>query len=381
MIKRVAVVTESFLPQINGVTNSVLRVLETLKQQSMEAIVIAPNSDVDKYLGFKVITTPALPIFQFPVALPSPSISRILNDFNPEVIHVAAPFLLGLQAISWGQRNAVPTVAVYQTDVTGYLERYGLSLAKPLMERITASIHQGATLNLAPTKQSADYLRAIGVENTDVWGRGVEVELFHPLQKLDPETHELRGQLAGDQILVGFIGRLAPEKQVDRMRELFGLPNVSFVVVGEGPERGRLEQLFQGAPVTFTGTLTGQELARAYAALDIFVHFGTEETFGQTIQEAQASGLPVVAPNSGGPIELIAHGKTGFLVDHRVAGSYREVVMRLIENGSLRDEIGANAREAVANRSWRANNRKLLEHYEVSSLKVRDRLAKKLELA
>jgi hypothetical protein len=101
---RVAIVTESFLPQVNGVTNSVLRVLETLKQTEAEAIVIAPTSETQKHLGFDVFTTTSIPLLQFPVALPSPGIARLLEDFRPDVIHVAAPFLLGAQAISWGQK-------------------------------------------------------------------------------------------------------------------------------------------------------------------------------------------------------------------------------------------------------------------------------------
>jgi phosphatidylinositol alpha 1,6-mannosyltransferase len=381
VIKRVAVVTESFLPQINGVTNSVLRVLETFKQQSMEAIVIAPTSGTDKYLGYRVHTTPALPIFQFPVALPSPSVSRILDDFRPDVIHVAAPFLLGQQAIAWGQRNAVPTVAIYQTDVTGYLERYGLNGAKPIMERITAAIHSNATLTLAPTPQTATYLRQIGVERVELWGRGVDLDLFNPIQKLEPETHDFRKSVAGDARLVGFVGRLAAEKQVHRMRELFGLHNTRFLVVGDGPERAKLEQDFSSYPVTFTGALQGQELARAYAAMDVFVHFGTEETFGQTIQEAQATGLAVVAPNSGGPVHLIEHDETGKLVDPTLPHGYLQAVSDLFEAPSLLEKLQLKARAAVSNRSWRENNKKLLSYYVAAQTSSRARLAGQLELA
>ena len=109
---RVAIVTESFLPKVNGVTNSVLRVLETIRQNELEAIVIAPTSESEKHLGFNVYTANSISVLQFPVAMPGPSISKVLEDFAPDVIHVAAPFLLGAQAISWGQRNYVPTVAV-----------------------------------------------------------------------------------------------------------------------------------------------------------------------------------------------------------------------------------------------------------------------------
>ena len=382
MLKRVAIVTESFLPQINGVTNSVVRVLETLKQHEIEAIVIAPTSASERHLGFKVHTTVALPLMQFPVAVPSPSITRLLDEFAPDVIHVAAPFMLGAQAIAWGQRNQVPTVAIYQTDVAGYLERYNLAFARPIMEKLVAAIHQGATLNLAPTQESADYLRSIGGGETKVWGRGVDLDLFTPENVDDVETQIIRSRIAPlGQKVVGFVGRLAAEKQVHRMAELFGLKGVSFVVVGDGPERAKLEAQFAGYPVTFTGALSGLELARTYAAMDIFVHFGTEETFGQTIQEAQATGLPVVAPNVGGPRHLISHGKTGFLVDPGTSHAYRQQVSTLLANDALRSDISVMAVQSVAGRSWSANNAKLLQYYQDAMANAGKLRVEQIELA
>jgi len=365
MLKRVAIVTESFLPQINGVTNSVVRVLETLKQNEIEAMVIAPSSQSPKHLGFDVHTTAAISVLQFPVAMPGPGISKLLEDFAPDVIHVAAPFMIGAQAIAWGQKNNVPTVAIYQTDVAGYLERYNLAFAKPILEKIVGGIHAGATLNLAPTKETAEYLRQIGGGKVEVWGRGVDLDLFSPKNVGDAETQIIRSRIAPPHHrVIGGVGRLAAEKQVNRMIELMDLPDTSFVIVGDGPERAKLEELFRGKPVLFTGALSGLELARTYAAMDIFVHFGTEETFGQTIQEAQATGLAVVAPNMGGPRHLIEHKKSGMLADPFVPNGYRNLVAQLLASKGLRQEIALGAARSVEGRSWAANNAKLLQYYQ-----------------
>lgn len=379
---RVAIVTESFLPKVNGVTNSVLRVLETIKQNEFEAIVIAPTSPTEKHLGFDVYTANTISLMQFPVAMPGPSISKVLEDFRPDVIHVAAPFLLGAQAISWGQRNYVPTVAIYQTDVAGYLERYNLAFAKPAMEKVLVSIHQSATLNLAPTKIAADYLKSLGLGGVRIWGRGVDLDLFNPqnANHEDSIAFKMRQAPNGEK-LVGFVGRLAAEKQVGRMAELFGLAGVRFVVIGDGPERQRLEAAFAGQPVSFTGTVTGLELARAYAALDIFVHFGTEETFGQTIQEAQASGVPVIAPNVGGPSQLIESGKTGLLVNPDRSLAYREAVSYLLADDRALGEISELAVQSVQGRSWASNNAKLIQYYQEASLRLRSSRAEQIELA
>jgi phosphatidylinositol alpha 1,6-mannosyltransferase len=378
MALRVAIVTESFLPQINGVTNSVIRVLETLKQREHEAIVIAPTSPSPKFLGFDVVQVPNLPLLQFAVGVPAPAVSRALEAFRPDVIHVAAPFLLGAQAIGWGQRNNVPTVAIYQTDVAGYLERYNLAFAKGVMERLVVAIHQNASLNLAPTSQSAQYLRGIGVPRVETWGRGVDLDLFSPRNKASEESLRLRREVSPtDRPIIGFVGRLANEKQVERMVELFGL-DADFLVVGDGPERARLEALF-GQRARFTGSLSGLELANAYAAMDLFVHYGEEETFGQTIQEAKATGLCVIAPAVGGPINLIEHGVSGYLVPK--GQSFVPQVQTLLSNPQLRSAISTQAQLSVQGKSWETNNAKLLGYYAQATKSIKPEGLESIELA
>lgn len=370
MVQRIAIVTESFLPQINGVTNSVIRVLESIKQNEQDAIVIAPNAETPLHLGFPVVGCGSIPVMNFPVGIPGKEMEAALTEFRPDVVHVAAPFMLGTQAIMWGKENSVPTVAVYQTDVAGYLARYKLAFAKPAMERALFAIHENATLNLAPTELSANYLRSLGLDFVRVWGRGVDTDLYNPGRKLSNEAIAIRKKLAPNgELIVGFVGRLAAEKQVHRMSELFGIEGVRFVVVGDGPERKRLEKQFGQSPVTFTGILRGLELANTYAAMDVFVHFGTEETFGQTIQEAQASGLAVIAPNSGGPSQIMNHGADGILVDPTDASGYRLALGNLMSTPGAITAFGKRAANSVQGRSWKSNNEKLFDYYlEASSI-------------
>jgi phosphatidylinositol alpha 1,6-mannosyltransferase len=374
---RVAIVTESFLPSTNGVTNSVLRILDTFKQRDFEALVIAPTRTGEKHNGYPVHQTVSFPLLQFPVAVPGPSIQRELDDFRPDVIHVAAPFMIGAQAIAWGSKNNIPVVAVYQTDLSGYIERYGLSFARPVVDRMMASIHEKADVNLAPTPEAAEYLTLIGVQNVGIWGRGVDLDLFNPAHKTSEEVTELRKKIApnGERI-IGFVGRLAAEKQVHRMSELLSLENTKFVIVGDGPERTRLEAQFAGHGVYFAGRQTALDLAYHYAALDMFVHFGTEETFGQTIQEAQASGLPVVAPNVGGPRFLIEHGVSGFLANPEGQGGYQRLVSKLLEDGKLQEKMAHEARKAVTNKSWETNNARLIEFYQQAIEQVATKAAR-----
>jgi phosphatidylinositol alpha 1,6-mannosyltransferase len=173
------------------------------------------------------------------------------------------------------------------------------------------------------------------------------------------------------------VGRLAPEKQVSRIREVCGIPGTQVVIVGDGPNRRELEVAFRDHNVVFAGRLTGEELADAYAAMDIFVHCGTEETFGQTIQEAQAAGVAVVAPNRGGPRHLIRDSHTGYLVDSSRWGAFREKVLHLLEHPEERNRMSRNAREAVKGKTWQKNNEELLAYYSQArdTMQTREPLA------
>ncbi|MEN9751214.1 MAG: hypothetical protein RLZZ600_261 [Actinomycetota bacterium] len=361
---RVAIVTESFLPSVNGVTNSVIKILESLKAEGHEAIIIAPTSPVDEYLGFPIIKTTNFRFKSFPVALPLINMTSIIRSFKPDVVHVASPFLLGRQALAVSRRLSIPCVAVYQTDIAGYTSRYGLGLLAAAGRRVVKDIHQLADITLAPTNETARYLREIGVTRVAVWGRGVDTSLYYPQRRTSTATHKLRDRIAPNhELVVGFVGRIAPEKQVARFSEMFGLKNAVFLIVGDGPQRQSLESEFAGHPVTFTGELHGEELATAYAAMDVFVHCGEEETFGQTIQEALASGVPVVAPASGGPKALINSGENGFLVDPREPRAYRKAVKKILKHADVRHEMRVNARASVVGKSWKSNNAKLFKHY------------------
>lgn len=362
---RVALVTESFLPSLNGVTNSVVRVVETLKAQGHEVLIVAPTSEAPEHEGFPVVTSPFVPLGGFPVAIPTPAITQTLDRFAPDLIHAAAPFWLGGQSIAYAAKKGIPSVAIYQTDVAGYMERYGLEFAGPLLEAITAAIHRPATISLAPTQDGKDFLQKIGIDNVELWGRGVDAELFHPERRTSASVRELRERFApGGERIIGYVGRLAPEKQVARLMEVCGIPNTRLVIVGDGPDRLELEDRFAGYPVTFTGRLSGGALADAYAAMDVFVHCGTEETFGQTIQEAHASGLPVIAPTKGGQRHLIREGVDGYLVDHTQWGAFREKAWTLTQDDFHRHEMSQNARRTVAGKTWEKNNETLLRYYE-----------------
>ncbi|GGD30022.1 glycosyltransferase family 4 protein [Nocardioides daphniae] len=359
---RVVIVTESFFPQVNGVTNSVRHVVDRLLATGHQPLVIAPGPGPSAYRNVPVVRvrSMALPRYaSFPVGLPDPVVERTMAEFRPDVVHLASPIALGAIGLKAAQRLGIPTVAIYQTDISGFAKQYGLR-AEPAISRWVGRIHRRADRTLAPSTVSMDQLRGMGVGDLHRWGRGVDLDLFSPARRCD-DLREKWTRGDRNQVVIGYVGRLAAEKQVRRLAALGDLPGTRLVVVGDGPERALLGRALPGA--RFTGMLGGEDLARAFASLDVFVHTGEAETFCQTVQEAQASGVPVVAPAAGGPLDLVDHGRTGLLYTPGSGASLRRSVERLTDDAELRSRLGSAGCDAVSRRSWADVVDELVQHY------------------
>lgn len=273
---RIAIVAESFLPNINGVCNSVLRVLEHLRRTGHEALVIAPDNPrgepaADRiHDGIRIHRVPSrmLPaVTSLPLGVPRPELLRVLRGFDPHVIHLASPALLGYGGVLAARRLGIPTVAVYRTDIAGFAESYGLRLAAPAAWAWLRHLHSLADRTLAPSTAAIEALRAKGVPRVHHWARGVDFTGFAPSVR----DEELRKQWSPDgHPVIGFVGRLAPEKHVERLAVLAQRRDLQLVIVGDGVDRPKLQQLLPSA--VFTGALHGPHLAAAYASMDVFVH-------------------------------------------------------------------------------------------------------------
>jgi len=366
---RILVVTESFLPTVNGVTNSVCKALEHFRLRGHEAMVVVPSAgSPSHYAGYPVVEVPAVGYRQFQVGLPSPGLGAIIADFSPDVLHVASPFLLGAQAIGIGHGLGIPTVAIFQTDVAGYARSNGLGAATKVAWKIIKQVHRKADLTLVPSTASMNDLEKAGIPRLARWGRGVDLTTYHPRNRAMDAAADLRRTLAPNgETVVGYVGRIAPEKQLERLAALRGVPGVHIALVGDGPATPAVKTALRGMPVTWLGVLRGTELATAYAAFDVFVHTGDEETFGQTIQEAHASGLPVVAPRSGGPIDLVEDGVDGYLVMPGDGKELRRSIELLARDPALRLRMGEAGRRAVLGRSWERVCDELFAHYAAAA--------------
>jgi phosphatidylinositol alpha 1,6-mannosyltransferase len=363
---RVAIVAESFLPNVNGVSNSVLRVIEHLRRNGHEALIIAPDNPrgepaADRvHDGIRVHRVPSRmfpKVTSLPLGVPRPRMVGVLRGFAPDVVHLASPALLGYGGLHAARFLGVPTVAVFQTDIAGFAKSYGIGFAARACWAWTRHLHSRADRTLAPSTATIENLKANRIPRVHKWARGVDITGFAPSARDD----RLRQCWSPEgKPIVGFVGRLAPEKHVERLKVLAGRDDLQLVVVGDGIGRAKLETVLPSA--VFTGALYGSELSAAYASMDVFVHPGEHETFCQAVQEAMASGLPVVAPDAGGPRDLVVPYRTGLLLPvNDFEARLTESVDHLIDE---RQRYSVAARRSVLGRTWPAICDELLGHYE-----------------
>jgi phosphatidylinositol alpha 1,6-mannosyltransferase len=294
----------------------------------------------------------------FPVALPTRQVESALRDFQPDVVHLASPAVLCAMGAVASRRLDVPVVAVFQSDLVGFARRYRLGLVGPALWGWLRWIHRHAALSLAPSSVVAWELERRGITPVARWARGVDVEQFNPAHR----SELLRRHLAPrGEVVVGYVGRLAAEKQVERLGHLTDLPGTRLVIVGDGPLRPRLERRLPRA--RFLGFRTGGDLSATLASMDVFVHPGEAETFCQAVQEALASAVPVVAPAAGGPLDLIRHGVNGWLFPARRPDLLRGAVAELAADPTARAAMGRAARASVEERTWPRLCDELLGHY------------------
>jgi phosphatidylinositol alpha 1,6-mannosyltransferase len=280
----------------------------------------------------------------------------VLRGFDPDVVHLASPALLGYGGLLAARRLGIPTVAVFQTDVAGFAESYGMGIASRAAWAWARHLHSRATRTLAPSSATMKSLADQRIPRVYRWARGVDITGFAPSAR----NNELRQRWSPNgRPIVGFVGRLAPEKHVERLAALSRRDDIQLVIVGAGVEREKLESVLPAA--IFTGELRDAQLAAAYASMDVFVHPGEHETFCQAVQEAMASGVPVIAPDAGGPQDLVLPYRTGLLLpvcefEHRLGESVDHLI-------SERPRYSAAARRSVLGRTWPVICDELLNHY------------------
>ncbi|PAF14320.1 group 1 glycosyl transferase [Niallia circulans] len=362
---KIAIVTETFLPSTDGIVTRLTASIEHYLEAGHEVIIIAPDLGVAQFgkariHGMPTITLPFYRTKRF--SLPSRKVGSLLKTYGPDIVHVVNPALLGAAGVYYAKKLGIPLLASYHTNLSQYLDFYGLPFMRGLVWLYLRSLHNRASINLCTSRTVREELITRKFRNVKIWKRGVDGRLFHP-DRYDPNMRKRLSQGFADKKILLYVGRLASEKEIEKLRDIFNVSNqFVLVIVGDGPHRSALEEYFSGTDTLFTGFLYGEELAAAFASSDVFVFPSTTETLGLVLLEAMASGLPVVAARSGPTCEQVKHEKTGLLFDPADHDGFIAAVRRF-EDKRARDAMSAAAYQESFGKGWKEVAEQALHYY------------------
>jgi glycosyltransferase involved in cell wall biosynthesis len=363
---KIAIVTETFLPKIDGIVTMVTKTVETLRACGDEVLIFAPSGGPPELFGAEVVSLPSVRFPFYPelrVAAPRASMRKHVEAFRPDVFHLFEPSLLGVGGIYYGKVLRVPIVISYHTNFPAYLHYYKMGFFAGPTWKLMRQRHLRADLNLCTSTPMMEELQSHGIDRLALWERAVDAQRFHP-SKCSAGMRNTLSAGEPQKPLLLYVGRLSAEKDVAALREvLSAMPDVRLAIVGDGPLRRELEKQFKGTATYFAGYLRGEALAAAYASADLFVTPSKTETLGLVLMEAMAAGCVVVACRAGGVPDAVEDGVTGFLFEPSDQNGLVETVHRALANADERAAVRTRARADVERHSWEGSTEQLRRYY------------------
>jgi glycosyltransferase involved in cell wall biosynthesis len=379
---RVALFSGNYNYVRDGANQALNRLVEYLLRQGVNVRVYSPTVEEPAFPPTgDLVDVPAIPIpgrseYRLPIAVPA-RVRRDLEQFNPNVVHVSSPDIVGHRAVSWARRHKIAAVASVHTRFDTYLAYYHLQALEPLARGIMRRFYHRCEVVLAPAESTAAILRAQRM-NRDIaiWARGIDRDQFNPERRDMPWRRELG--IADDEMVIAFLGRIVMEKGLDVFAEAihsfatFGLKH-RVLVIGEGPARPWFEEALPQA--IFLGQQTHSELAHALASADVLLNPSLTEAFGNVTLEAMACGLPVLAAEATGATNLVRSGITGMLVDGTDPDEFAEALAAYARDPELRRRHGQAGLEVAQRMDWDTINSHVIRAYKHAIVK-RQRLAR-----
>jgi glycosyltransferase involved in cell wall biosynthesis len=358
---KIAFFTDSYAPEINGVTNTLSKLGSYLDKRHIQQLVIAPDYDGDnpcldseyrtvhRYRGITTALSPKSRL-AFP---PFWEINGMLDNFKPDIIHVTTEFGIGFRGMRYALDRDIPLVMSYHTDYCKYLKYHNLELMQPVIKNYLDWYYSFPDRILVPSRNTFAELQKKGYRNLDIWSRGIDISCFNPKYR----NENLRKTLAGDKFIFLYVGRLSAEKNLDMLLDAAAeierrFPGrAQFVFTGDGPYAEKIKNS-PAANLVFTGFKRGEELSEIYASADCFAFPSGTETFGNVVLEAMASGLPVAAVGSGGVTDFLSHRHNALLCAPDNREAFTNNLINIMENEKLRGILSENAQKTARLRDW-----------------------------
>ncbi len=369
---RIAIVSEVFLPKIDGVVNRTLNLIRQLPRFGDELLIVCPQARGCTDCPVQVLDAPSFSFLLYPeyrIGLPDRRLAAGVKRFAPDVIHYVNPFAFGFRCHDVFRRAGLRTPAVFSfhTLYGEFVKDYkALRPLSKMLWWLTREYHNQADVNLTVSDIMQQDLTSRGFRRVELWPPAVDSDLFHPARRSEAMRQRLsKGRPERPLLLT--VSRLAPEKNVGFLAAVLRqLPGATLAIVGDGPDRPGLERRFAGLDANFIGYLKAEALAAAYASADAFVYASETETMGNVVLEAMAAGCPVVAPDAGGIPNLMQHAISGFLYRPRDVSDAVDCTQALLNDAELRLRVGTAARQAVEAGNWERSVARVRAVYETA---------------
>lgn len=364
---KVAIYAGMFKENSDGAVKTLYELVNTLLLKGIEVGVWGFSITPQERKGLtltKIISVP-LPLYpDYRVTIPNPKLKRQLKKFDPDVIHITVPDLVGIFLMRYARKQGIPVLTSFHTDFPSYLKSYHLGIFYNLAWKTSKWFYNKSRITLAPTEEIIDKLKSKGIKHTKLWSRGIHLDRY----SIDFRSQSLRAQWgAKSKKVILYSGRFVKYKDLETFIEVYNLfkergpGDVLFVLAGDGPTRDELVRRMPDAH--FPGYLEGEELSRVYASSDILLFPSTTETFGNVVLEALASGLPAVVSDVGGCKEIIRKSLAGLVAKANDPLDFYQKCKQLVEGETLYKEMQQKGLKFAKKRSWNTINTRVINQY------------------
>ncbi|KQL37685.1 glycosyl transferase [Bacillus sp. FJAT-25509] len=368
---RVAIFTDTFIPQVNGVAKTLNRFTNYLKDHGHSYHMFAPE-DYGLSSTEDVTRLKSVPFKIYPeckISFPNLSkMKKTLKEFNPDIIHIATPFTIGLSGLHIAKKMKIPLVASYHTNFDHYLQYYNLTFLENILWKYLDWFHKPTQKIFVPSKDTFNHLVTKGFNNLSIWTHGVDCSIFRPT--LNHSEIKQKYNITS-KYTVCFVGRIAPEKDLETLSKIINYTkqrfnkNLTWLIVGDGPKKEEMIKKTGTDQIIYTGYLQKKDLVEIYGVSDLMVFPSDTETFGNVVLEAMACGTPVIGANAGGVKNIIRDYSTGVLCEPQNTSSFCQAIEDCLHGNEMLKHMSKKARDYALTQDWNSIFNKLVLEFEL----------------
>ena len=365
---KIAFYAGTYVKDKDGAVKTMYQLVASFLKTGHEVVVWSPDVSPKDHHREKVTVMLSVPIPLYPdykLGFYTAATEKQLDAFCPDIVHISTPDIIGNRFLKYALKRGLPVVSIYHTDFPSYLGYYRLGFAENFVWKYLRRFYNACDALFVPTHEMKSKLKSKGIDNVDIWGRGIDRELFNPVRR----SNSLRDSWgAGKKMVITYAGRFVWYKDIhvvmevyDRFKQSKLAGDVLFVVIGSGPEESELRHRMPDA--VFPGYLVGTKLPEAYASSDLLLFPSTTEAFGNVVLEGLSSGLPAVVSNAGGCQELVRRSDGGYIAEAGDHEQFFNFCMQLIQDRELYMKKRQNGLDFAEKMSWSVINGALIERY------------------